>query len=281
MLVPNSGLGELSTHRGFAMGRLFADESGTSMAAPHVAHLAAGLLAEYPEADTNLIRALLVAHAEVPDASIELFPDKDVLRQVCGYGQTSVDALYRSLENSVTLVATERIANKRHHFYEIPVPGDFVSIGRRARELTVAMAHTPFVRSTRIAYKATRMDFRVVAVEDIDHAAAVFNRATDRDEYERIAELPRASVGPQARDKGTVQAATWRFTQFNNRSTLRNKRLFVVVTRNDFPGGEPHSAAEEPYALVVCLRDHENEEARLYTELRNRLQARARARART
>ena len=102
-----------------------------------------------------------------------------------------------------------------------------------------------------------------------------------RDEYERIAELPRANVGPQARDKGTVQASTWRFTQFNNRSTLRNKRLFVVVTRNDFPWGEPHGAAEEPYALVVCLRDHENEEARLYTELRNRLQARARARART
>ncbi len=281
MLVPNSGLGELSTYSGFVMGRLFADESGTSMAAPHVAHLAAGLLAEYPDADTNLIRALLVAHAEIPDASMELFADKDALRQVCGYGQASVDALYRSLENSVTLVATERIANKRHHFYEIFVPDDFVSSGRRAREITVAMAHTPFVRSTRIAYKATRMDFRVVAAQDIVHAAAVFNRATDRDEYERIAELPRANVGPQARDKGTVQASTWRFTQFNNRSTLRNKRLFVVVTRNDFPWGEPHGAAEEPYALVVCLRDHENEEARLYTELRNRLQARARARART
>ena len=281
MLVPNSGLGELSTYRGFAMGHLFADESGTSMAAPHVAHLAAGLLAEYPEADTNLIRALLVAHAAVPDASIELLPDRDIRRQVCGYGQTNMDALFRSIENSVTLVATDRIANKRHHFYEIPVPDDFVGSGRRPRDIAVAMAHTPFVRSTRIAYKATRMDFRVVPADDIDHTAAVFNRATDRDEYERIAELPRASVGPQARDKGTVQASTWRFTQFNNRSTLHNKRLFIVVTRNDFPWGEPHSAAEEPYALVVCLRDHENEEARLYTELRNRLRARAGARART
>jgi hypothetical protein len=210
-----------------------------------------------------------------------LFPDRDTLRRICGYGQTSVDALYRSIENSVTLVATERIANKRHHFYEIPVPGDFVSSGRRARDITVAMAHTPFVRSTRIAYKATRMDFRVVAADDILHAAAVFNRATDRDEYERIAELPRASVGPQARDKGAVQASTWRFTQFNNRSTLRNKRLFVVVTRNDFPWREPHGAAEKPYALVAWVRDHENEKARLYTEFRNRLQARARARART
>lgn len=281
MLVPNSGLGELSTHRGFATGRLLADESGTSMAAPHVAHLAARLLAEYPDAEMNLIRALLVAHAEVPDASIELFPDKSALRKVCGYGRTSQDSLYRSLENSVTLVATERIANKRHHFYEIPIPEDFVSSGRRSREITVAMAHTPFVRSTRIAYKATRMDFRVVAASDIVHAAAVFNRATDRDEYERIPELPKATVGPKARDKGTVQASTWRFTQFSNRSTLRNKRLFVVVTRNDFPWGEPHGAAEEPYALVACLRDQANEEARLYTELRNRLQARARARART
>ena len=282
-LVPNSGLGELSTYRGFATGRLFADKSGTSMAAPHVAHLAARLLTDYPEADTNLIRALLVAHASVPDASVELFRDydKDVLRRVCGYGQISMHALYRSLENSVTLVATESIANKRHHFYEIPVTDDFVSSGRRAREITVAMAHTPFVRSTRIAYKATRMDFRVVAAEDIAHATAAFNRAANRDEYERIPELPRASVGPQARDKGTVQVSTWRFKQFNNRSTLRNKRLFVVATRNDFPWGEPHSATEEAYALAVCLRDHENEEAQLYTELRNRLQARARARAHT
>jgi hypothetical protein len=155
-----------------------------------------------------------------------------------------------------------------------------MSSGRRPREIAVALAHTPFVRSTRIAYKATRLDFRLVAAEDLDHAAAVFNRATDRDEYERFGELPNASVGPQARDKGTVQTSTWRFTQFNNRSTLRNKRLFVVVIRNDYPWGESHSAAEEDYALVVCLRDRENEQARLYTEIRNRLQARTRGRAR-
>lgn len=280
MLVANSGLGELSTYRGFAAGRLFADESGTSMAAPHVSHVAAALLAEHPEADSSLIRALLVAHAAVPNPCSDLLPDKDALRKVCGYGRVDAYALSRSLENAVTLMATDRIANKRHHFYEVPIPDEFMSSGRRPREIAVAMAHTPFVRSTRVAYKATRMDFRLVAAEDLDHAAAVFNRATDRDEYERIAELPNASVGPQARDKGTVQASTWRFTQFNNRSTLRNKRLFVIVTRNDFPWGESHSAAEEDYALVVCLRDRENEEARLYTEIRNRLQARTRARAR-
>ena len=279
-LVPNSGLGELSTYSGFIQGRLFADESGTSMAVPHIAHLAGQLLVEYPDTGSDLMRALLVAHATIPEASIDLFSDKDILRKVCGYGQPNGQALYRSFEDVTTLIATGGIANKHHHFYEIPVPDDFVSNGRRVREITVAMAYTPFVRSTRVAYKATRMDFRLIAANNIDHAAKMFNSATSREEYERIPELSSASVGPQARGKGTVQASTWRFKQFDKRAKLRNKRLFVVMTRNDFPWGESHSAAEERYALVVCMRDQENEEARLYTELRNRLQARARARAR-
>lgn len=280
ILVANSGLGELSLNRGFASGLLFADDSGTSFAAPHVAHLAASLLSEHPEADPNLIRAMLVAHAAVPEVAAQLLTDKEVLRQVCGYGRVDADALLRSLENAVTLKATDRIANKRHHFYEIPIPDSFLTNGRRLRELVVAMAHTPVVRSTRIAYKTTRMDFRMVAAEDLDHVSQMFNKATDRDEYERIPELVNATVKPQLRDKGTVQASTWCFKQFNRRSRLRNKRLFVVVTRNDFPWGELHSAEEEEYALVVCLRDRENEQARLYTEIRNRLQARVRARAR-
>lgn len=279
MLVPNSGLGELSFNNGFAGGRLFSEQSGTSFAAPHVAHLAALLLDEHPEADSNLIRALLVAHAVLPDAVSELFRDKHA-RKVCGYGRVDDYALFRSREDAVTVVATDRIGDKRHHFYEVPVPEEFMSNGRRLRELAIAMAHTPVVRSTRIAYKATRMDFRVVAAEDLDHVSRMFNKATDRDEYERIPELAKASVGPQLRDKGTVQASTWCFNRFDDRSVLRNKRLFVVVTRNDFPWGDPLSAEEEEYALVVCLRDRENEQARLYTEIRNRLQARTRARAR-
>lgn len=280
MLAPNSGLGELSLNRSFAGGRLCADESGTSFAAPHVAHLAASLLYEHPDAGPNLIRALLVAHAAMPDAAAQLLMDKEILRQVCGYGQVDGYAVFRSLENAVSLRATDRIANKRHHFYEVPIPEEFVSNGRRLRELAVAIAHTPVVRSTRIAYKATRMDFRVVAAEDLNHVSQMFNKATDRDEYERIPELAKASVGPQLRDKGTVQASTWCFNQFTERSVLRNKRLFVVVTRNDFPWGEPHSAEEEEYAVVVSLRDRDNDQARLYTEIRNRLQVRTKARAR-
>lgn len=274
-LVVSSGLGELSTCREFTEGRLFANESGTSMAAAHVTRLAAELLAEHPNAGPNLIRALLVAHAEVPDASKELFKnDLDALRKVCGYGKINPDALTRSLENYVTLVANGKIANKLNHFYEIPIPNEFISDGNRDRSITVAMAHTPPVRSTRMAYKATRMTFRVIPANHIDKATKAFNRATTQEEYERISELPKASVGPQTREKGTVQTSTWQYKQFTDRSILRRERLFVVVTRNDYPWGEADSDLEEAYSLVVCLRDRENEDARLYTDIRNLLRAR-------
>jgi len=50
------------------------------------------------------------------------------------------------------------------------------------------------------------------------------------------------------------------------------------MTHNDLSWGESHSASQERYALVVALRDRENDAARLYTQIRNRLQARVRAR---
>jgi len=106
----------------------------------------------------------------------------------------------------------------------------------------------------------------------------MFNRATPKDEYKSIPELSGASLGSTIRSKGTVQNATWCFRQFNARSKLRNQRLFVVVTRNDQPWGEGLTNIEEPYALAVCFRDRENESARLFTQIRNRLQERVRAR---
>ncbi|MGH8614114.1 MAG: S8 family peptidase [Gammaproteobacteria bacterium] len=277
--ITSQGLGELSTNLGFVDGHLFRAECGTSLAAPHVAHWAARILGEHTNSSANLVRALLVGHAALPENSEQVISDQYALRNIYGYGKIDSRALLRSLENEVTLIAEERIQNKRHHFYEVPIPDDFLSSGRRLRQVTVALAHTPMVRSTRIAYKASRTDFKLVAAPDLNHAVRMFNKATERDDYENIPELSGASVGGRMRGKGTVQTATWNFKQFNRKSTLSTEKLFVVVTRNDHTWGETLASADESYAIVVCLRDRANEQARLYTQIRNRLQARVRARA--
>lgn len=285
MLIPNSGLGELSTNwQSIQEGRLFADKSGTSFAAPHVAHQAAMLKKHIPGASSNLIRALLVAHARTPIEVGALFDqDRDAICAVTGYGQIDDTGLTQSLENEVTLIAETSIANKKHHFYELPVPDDFVSKGRRGREISVALAYTPYVRSTRIDYRATRLSFKLVAAENISEVLTIFNQATDKETYDEIKDIGK-EIGASNRDitstlrnKGTVQSATWLFKLFNSRATLKNKKLFIVVTRHDFPWGEAHSATEEKYALVAAFRDRDNEEAKLYTQIRTRLQARGRA----
>lgn len=280
-LIVESGLGELSFRHDYIGESLFAVKSGSSAAAPQVSHLAALVLSEYPDASPDLLRALLLAHASVPEASLTLFgANTEALRRCCGYGQVDNRALMRSLENDASLIAEAKIANKRHHFYEIPLPPVFVSPGRRSRELSAALAFTPHVRSTRVAYKATRIDFRVVAESNLQRVTTMFNRSTEKQDYESIPELKKPNVSLSLRGRGTAQAATWSFSQFNSRSVLRNKKAFVVVTRNDYPWGEAYSNTEESYALVVCLRDRQNEHARLYSEIRTRLQARSKARIR-
>ncbi|WP_319549139.1 S8 family peptidase [Desulfogranum marinum] len=282
-LVANSGLGELSTNwKSVTDGRLFADDSGTSFAAPHVSYLATLLQKEVPGISPDLTRALLVAHARIPEEVEQLLGDNGNVRAVCGYGMVYDRGLFRSLENEATLTTEGLIPNKKHHFYEIPVPDDFLSKGRRVREISLALAYTPYVRSTRIDYRASRVQFKLVAAENLDEVTKIFNQATDKETYEAIKEIGtemgagNRNVSSTLRNKGTVQSATWYFKQFNSNAKLVNNRLFVVVTRHDFPWGELHSATDEKYALVVTFRDRENGKAKLYTQIRQKLQARAR-----
>ncbi|MDX8406221.1 MAG: S8 family peptidase [Mariprofundus sp.] len=269
-----AGLGVVSTNHNFAKGNPFSVDIGTSMAAPQVAHLAASVLREHPDSSANFLRALLCMNAAVPQPSQKLIDQDKAFRTSCGYGLVNETSLHRSLENAVTLISDGLIENKRHHFYEIPIPDEFTSRGKRIREIAIALAYTPPVRSTRIKYRATRIDFRLVTAPDLVHVTTMFNKATDKDDYENISELKTATIGQQARSKGTVQADSWRFKQFNSNSKLRTQKLFVVVTRNDFPWGESLCDSEEEYALLVSLRDQENEEARLYSRIKAQLEAR-------
>ena len=136
------------------------------------------------------------------------------------------------------------------------------------------------MRSTRISYKASRIDFKLVTAPDLDYITRMFNKATEKEDYDNIPELNNRNVSSTMRGKGTVQAATWSFTQFNSRSKLNKQPLFLVITRNDYPWGEPHSATSESYAFACCFRDRTNQEARLFTQVQLKLRARERARAR-
>lgn len=272
------GAGELSTSLRFATGQPFAVDSGTSFAAPRVAHAAVRILKEYPDASVDRCRALLVAHARTPGACAQLFAkDQEAVRKVTGYGQVDRSALYRSLERCVTLWAEDSIENRHHQFFEIPVPAEFWSSGRRAREITVALAYRPAVRTTRIDYRAAAISFKLVQAKSLGEVVDRFDAAIDIDDTTNIRERPSGRrFSERDRSRGTVQASTWTFQQPSR--ALRECSWYVVVTRNDPAWGSTLSSEREFYALAVTLADRLVQEPRLYTRIQARLRERTRAR---
>ena len=274
----HQGLGVLSLSGNFAQGYPFAEGIGTSYAAPKVAHRAARLLKQLPDASHNLLRALVGAHSQWPANGEHLFEAlenkerKQRLLQLFGYGLTDDTALFESLDNVVTLYAEDQIENDRCQFYELPIPDEFWSGGRRTRHISVALAHTPDVRTTRLDYRMTRLWFTLVTAGDLDEVEAAFQRNRE----EGISERPRNRwISNNARKSGTLQVSRWDF-----RGRLADgQRVFVVITRQDSLWSTAQGTPE-PYALAVVLDDRENDQAQLYAQIRARLQERERERAR-
>ena len=157
-------LGVLTLNHNFVGGLLLKDISGTSFSAPYVTHLAGRLLNFYPTASANLLRALLVNHADIPEACRGVFPAElqGHLRQVAGYGRVNNDTLFRSTEYEVVLLAEDAIENDASQFYELPLPEAFLRSNRATRQLRVTLAYCPPVRTTRLDYVATKISFRLV-----------------------------------------------------------------------------------------------------------------------
>lgn len=281
LMVGSGGAGELSTSSDFATGSPFKENFGTSFAAPRIANAAARIFNELPEASVDLCRALLVAHARSPKSCANLIPrGDDRLRHLIGYGLLDRSALFRSLEDCVTLWSEESIQNDSHHFYEIPIPDEFWHGSRRTREVTVALAHRPPVRTTRIDYKAISLSFKLIRAESMSQVLQWFSADGDTNSENRISEHnSNRRFGETTRSYGTVQADTWSFRSAPRRSDT----WYVVVTRRDLPWGQQLSNERETYALAITLSDREAFQLQLtpslYTQVEERLRARVRARA--
>ncbi len=277
--VRHQGLGVVSTNVGFASGRPFKQDHGTSFAAPRVAHLAACLTHRFSAQSINLARAILACHAQWPQPSIQLLnadgqaPGREALIRLLGYGRIAEGAVLESLDNEVTLFAEDRIGNDRTHFYELPLPAEYWGGGRRSREVAIGLAYTPEVRTTRLEYRHTRMTFALVEGDSLQAVADAFTRG-------RAGGIPEVKTGRSIpsddRKAATLQSSRWVFKQTPASGA---RRLFVVVTRNDC-NWSTRRESDETYALAVLVRDRDNTSVNLHARMNALLQARVQERAR-
>lgn len=269
------GLGIVSLSNNPLSG-LFREDLGTSFAAPLLAHKAARLAGQFPNFSVNLIRALLAVHAKWPLATCSRFADTDEEKKkiLCsiGYGRVDVSALYESTDLEISLFNEEAIPNDNHHFYELPIPEEFWSTGRRDREIAVALAYFPQVRTTRLKYKHSKINFSLVTASSIEEVTSAFSRGRDQG----IGERPYGRfLTTEDRNPGSLQMSRWSFRD----SPRKKSKIFVVVTRQD----EDWSLSKddlESYALAITIRDTENTTVNLYERIEAMLQARVQERER-
>ena len=272
------GLGLASLKSGFADGGVFREDFGTSFAAPIVAHKAAKLVGKFPDGSVNLARAMLAVHAKWPHATVQLLntasnsTGKNKVLRLAGYGKVDDTALFDSLDQVVTLYSEERIEHNKHHFYELPVPDEFWSQGRRTRTLSVALAYSPEVRTTRLDYKRTKLSFTLVSAISLEAATTAFTHGRDDGLSERSTSR---TISGDDRKPGTLQMSRWKF-----KLPLANgDKLFVVITRQDANWSTAKDEFES-YALAIVLNDEENATVNLYDRISLMLQARIQQRAR-
>ncbi len=262
--LPTAGV--LTLHHRF-LDRLFTAGSGTSYAAPRVAHKAAQILARFPGASANLVRALLAGAARIPDEAqlrLQTLGD-DAVRSICGHGAVDSERAAYSDDHRVVLYAEDELALDHFAVYQLPIPEPFQSGGRRS--IRVTLAFDPPVRHTRADYAGIGMNFRLLRGCDPDLIFEHFRRRTQ--EEGRQPDIDSRfdcdlKPGPRERERGTLQTASVTFT----RGTEAYGDNYYLVVRCD-GGWAGTFETQQRFAVVVELTHQA--EVQLYERLRARV----------
>jgi len=293
-------MGEPTLRNSLKDGRWFKAFCGTSLAAPHVTHIAALIehalkeqLGSPPSA--NLIRAMMVNSANVPENIVEWLRNsqdindnrekprkQEYLLRLVGFGEPQDDICW-SHRNRVTLFAEDTLPLKSFHIYSVRIPPDFLQ-RHGHKKIAISLAYDPPVRLSRKDYIATKMFFEVyrgLTPEQVKD----FRRAKDRGEEIDLPSVPSSaktnfSPGYQTIQTSTVQLRAWGkgprggADLFKVPNEMDEPSLTILVAgREQFP--HPEGLDVQPYALVVTF-SFDGEEINLYNLIHERVRIRER-----
>jgi len=236
--------------------RLFCARSGTSMAAPNLSYKAGLLLSTFPDASANLLRSLLALSASMPAAVFarDNGLDEKGAVAVCGHGVPDPNRAAWSDDGRVVFYAEDELKLDHFAVFEVPIQPEFQTV-KGAREIRVSLAFDPPVRHTRIDYIGLTMGWRLLRGTTEKDVFDKFRKWTKQEgkppEFENKFTCP-TTPGPQMREKGTLQAATYRGK--TDISGYGDKYYVAVWCLRRWA---PPSVEAQRFALSVQLR-HEN-----------------------
>ena len=270
-----------------------AHDSGSSFAAPRVAHKLALILADLHILGLNQVSAPLLKAFIVNSANWERLEqgfqhfrqdlqtiDPNLWRHVIGYGLA--DAAYATDCDpfSAVLYYQGTLEPDQVAYFDIPVPAILTAADDGTKRLTVTLVHAPEVQRWGLErYLGTTMKWRMFR-GDVDReeiiAAMSIEEGEDNDaEPERPNELP-GIMGVNRRSRGCVQHDIIEWRRHQNRYSAATYTLAVAVYQK-----WTRKVAPVPYAAVVRLEDMTRTADQVYAEVQNilaRIEVQAQAR---
>lgn len=263
----DAGAGVITLNHQF-LNQLFTSATGTSYAAPLLARKAGELLRIVPAASANLLRALLVGAATIPDASkLKLAQiGADAAKEICGNGLVDPVRAAYSDEHRVVFFAEDALNIDEFALYRIPIPDAFQNGGKRT--VRVSLAFDPPVRRTRAEYIGVKMNYRLIRGCP---SAQIFGHYRERPSNEDVPEIPKRfncdlKPGPQKRDPLTLQTSKVSFTK--DTDGYGDEYYLVVRCQG---GWAAEQETQQRYAVVVELEHQQG--IPLYARVRTRVNA--------
>ena len=239
------------------------DSVGTSFSAPKVSHIVGQLKKLYPNENINLLRALVVHGARIPNGHFKN-PTKQAI-QFYGYGIPSLERVTKNTEHRVTFYSTNSISAEEGQIYSLKIPDSIRNQGDDFDVLIeVTLAYTAKVRRTRQktkSYLSTWLDwktskinesydkFREFALKRIDGRETSYDRDARGELNSFKWKIHNRSDYGEAkgvnRNNSTVQK-DWAIIK----SYELSKELSFVVSGHR---GWDKNKEEVPYALTVSL----------------------------
>ncbi|MFJ4166865.1 S8 family serine peptidase [Microbacterium sp. NPDC089698] len=262
-------------------GRLFGASTGTSLAAPRVAHELAKIATRYPDASANLLRALLALSGSRKYRK----KDRKTPFLSSAYGVPAGDDVLESSGTRVIFTFEGSMSTNSHAVLEIPIPELFAT-GSSAREISIALAFDPPVRRSRKDYIAGNMEFVFVQRQDlaaIKEAFARQPRKSERDENPDLVVIKAISGRAMEPPKTTFLSDTLMRRTYYSPSggwDPNDEDYFLVITHEHsrWTDRQKKQYTEQSFAVAVEIRDHDRLDIDLYTEAQARLVDRARSR---
>jgi hypothetical protein len=274
--VNNPGLRVVTTSPEFATGRLLGFVEGTSFSAPKVTHIAARLLERYADASPNLLRALLVQSARLPEG-VQAWPAKSAMR-LCGFGVPDLDRALYCRPQRVTLYHEGEIVPDQVKLFDVPVPPEFAK-GKGRKHLTVTIAFDPPVSvvhrdrpaGIHLTWRLARGDVPVstleaaIAEEAERETAAAPAEVTSPARPAKKAPFVKLDLPARMQQSGTVQKNVFTWVRGQYGDTYR----LAVIARAIRP---THASTPQRFAVVVSL-EGEDERVNVFNLVRTRLAA--------